>query len=452
MANLDRVGVGQLPISGNDYPFIGDSNLANLTILDLQIQFSSDLYRLPFRLTQANNVGGANVSAEPELTIVDADSRTVFATGSADYLDYTVWPSGYSIHRWALDRQQLVVVLDTTHYAEVPDVLQPNAVLDPRTANVVKNDVRRIAVYNQGDAAPLLTVDDTSLLSIKEGYNFKIDAEESVRDFSGDRKGAALTVNAIGGEGLGWAQDCGSDDDKLLRTLNLASAEAGSMLLSDGECLRVQPQLAWEGNVPSIVPGAIRVSDDCLPCCDCDDYLRVNKAISRIDRDNVNTSEELQLTRDKLISLAEEITVDPNYATSNMRSTAKRNGDCGVNVIGTVINDTDEQWDSVDLVFKFFNTTSGGAIPIWPKDMPPRAQRLSRLVDVGNTPIIRTDQNEATINVGCVYPGETKSAGFGFNLYYSGEWKVCVHKKDEPDVAACSCGWVSCTHNGLIVF
>ena len=254
-----------------------------------------------------------------------------------------------------------------------------------------------------------------------------------------------MKLNAIGGEGLGWADDCGNADP-LVRTVNLTESEAGSLLLSDGSCLRVQPKLSWDANgLPSIEKGVMQLADDCLPCCDCDDYLRVNRAISRIDRDNVNTANELSLTRDKLVALAETIQNDDNYATTYIRSAGQRNGDCGVNVIGAIANPTEEEWDDVTLVFKFWNTTFGSETPIYPADMPPRASRLSRLVDVGNTPIIRSGVNELMVNVGCVYPGETKSASFGFNLKYSGSWKFCVHELDKPEPASCSCGFVSCS-------
>ncbi len=439
-----RIGVGQPPMSGSDYPFIGDSSDASITILDIQFQMRDGL-GLPIILSQCNNIGGADTSLVPELTLINSLGSTVFRTASTTYLGKTTWSNGYAVHRWSGPQSQLVVVLDTNRDDEVSDSLSAMAVLDPRTYNFLKNDVRQVAVYNQGDSSPVVTVDDTSLLNIKPGYNFRIDTSEPQRTGGGSRVGTQLKLNAIGGEGQGWADDCGQSEPAL-RTINLTSAEAGTMLLSDGDCLRVQPKLAWdEESVPSIEKGVMQLADDCVPCCDCDDYLRVNRAISKIDRENVNTAEDLMLTRDKLIELAEQVQADTNYYTTYIRSAGERNGDCGVNVVGAISNPTDEEWPDVTLVFKFFNTTDGAETPIYPANMPPRASRLSRLVDVGNTPIIKSGDNELMINLGCVYPGETKSASFGFNLRYTGSWKFCVHELDKPEPASCSCGFVSCS-------
>lgn len=449
MSDNIRIGVGQPPMSGSDYPFIGDSSDASITILDIQLQTRSDL-GLPIRLRTANNVGGPDTSLEPDLVLEDAMGNQVFRTGSSTYLGKTTWANGYAVHRWVSLQSQLVLVLDTNSYGDSSATLSPNAILDPRTYNVLKNDVRQISVYNQGDTAPIVSVDDTSLLAIKPGYNFRIDSNEPARTGGGSRVGTQLKLNAIGGEGLGWADDCGNSDP-LVRTVNLTSAEAGSLLLSDGDCMRVQPKLNWDSeSVPSIEPGTILLADDCLPCCDCDDYLRVNRAISRIDRDNVDTANALFDTRDKLIALAEMVQADDNYSTSYIRSVGERNGDCGVNILGAITNPTEEPWDDVTLVFKFFDTTNGAETPRYPDDVPPRASRLSRLVDVGNTPIIQSGGNELMINVGCVYPGETKSASFGFNLLYSGSWKFCVHELDKPDPASCSCGFVSCQLDSFV--
>jgi hypothetical protein len=294
------IGVSQPPGQGGwDRPFIEPSARIEKLIADIFLAYedNNNEFVLPFRITKLVKYGdGLTIPSSPndrDLKIEDANGTVVMDTtvpATYTYSDYE-WDSRLLISEWvAVDGSKVLRVIQHTAWsAEDEEILYDiemtlaadEAVIDPRAIYQLP---RRVNAFKVG-----LTTTDAATVRFKNGYNTEIlTGETDLTD--GARRNTELTLTAIPGGGSVGRYDSGCLDapSPAIRRINgIEPTGDGRFFLDATGCYRIQrPILKSSWNVGirevAIQDFALKVSNDCGPCCECQDFFNVWEAIRRL--------------------------------------------------------------------------------------------------------------------------------------------------------------------------
>lgn len=246
------------------YPFRPGDDRGTVEDLFLYTDSTSRPLRPPITLISPAVVGGT-----PEFRFEDADGAEAFDTAAVG-VTYaaTVWGSGFTLHRWTLGYESLVVLART---ADVP-FAPPGGVLDERASDAALPSVRVLVVNG---------VEVTSgPVRFEAGYNCDVTADPTAGE---------VTFAAVPGGGEGVFADC-TPAERVLRTVSRAgpSPVTGAMGMDAADCLAVTPS-----------EFAVTLRADCRPCADCDDYVRLYKALKKLDDSGRALAERAADVRDR---------------------------------------------------------------------------------------------------------------------------------------------------------
>lgn len=190
-------------------------------------------------------------SGGPSLRFEGLGATPLFDT--ADATDYSArpWGGGFELHRWRIGNESLTVLgrVGVGPYAPA------GGRLDERAWGRAAASVRTLVVNG--------VEIDSGRVVLRAGYNL---------DASASPETGVVTIGAVPGAGAGQYRDCGPGE-VLLKTINrVGPTAAGAFALTAAECLSA-----------AAVEAGLTVSGDCRPCLDCDDLVRVYKALKQAD-------------------------------------------------------------------------------------------------------------------------------------------------------------------------
>jgi Ca2+-binding RTX toxin-like protein len=190
--------------------------------------------------------------------------------------------SKFITYRWVDQNQGAVTLILSMADSGVASgvfsyVLSTDATLDARCAEIQPLRVEQITL----DAGGTL-VDIGEIGELVEGYNIEIKANpETARTSLLDTRRSALRplfnrIVLTAGSDLGMGRNptsCGSASTDIL-TINKQSPDQGNFNLQGDSCYRVsRPVGSVLGDEFTAADNALRISNNCQACCDCDDFV-----------------------------------------------------------------------------------------------------------------------------------------------------------------------------------
>jgi hypothetical protein len=273
-------GTGVNP-RGGDYPFVDPSPEVRGVLADAWLAHEGRTAVPPLRLTRLAGFGAAfeGVDARCDVEFRDAADRVVFDSTTATRYRSTMLGARLKAHEWYADTSACRVVQHTafpeSEYARVlADPIVPvDGRLDERAVLVVPRRVVRIGEREAGASVQGDVV-------LANGYNLTIAADETREDL---RLITRLTFAADPGSGLGRYPGC-AEPELVLRTINrVPPGPDGDFQLGAEGCYWARQPTVVEGwpRIATPVDGTLRVGNDCGPCCECDDFVRVQRGVLR---------------------------------------------------------------------------------------------------------------------------------------------------------------------------
>lgn len=268
-------GVSQTPLDTEDYPFLAGSTLRCL-IADLRLETTRRAETVwPLFVKNLGNFGpgsGGSWTYTRRVLIHDAADVQVYDSESATSYRETAWGSRL-VSSWTGPTGTLQVV----HYPDpaYPDDVSPSQAdgnLQPRATIVRATGLTSIRVGST-------TV--TGVAGFLAGNNIRIESS-----------GTNLVVHCEAGEGAGVYKPCPPASNRAITSINnVLPTDDGRFFIRFGDCFL--PELVTDDTATPLYGGAttpqqaassIRLHDYCGACCKCDQYLRVYKAVRRVQQ------------------------------------------------------------------------------------------------------------------------------------------------------------------------
>jgi hypothetical protein len=281
------MGTGPNP-EGADYPFVSPSADVAGVLADLWLASSGPAPALPLRVAwlhgmdRAVNCGAPGPASSPgphtprhqaDVVIVDGAGAVVFDSTAAYWFRGEQVSGRLRAYEWRSAAGDCFLVQHTAFPTPQAVRLLPANIapadgrLDERCSQPVPSRLSSIRV--QGSLLRLL-----GDCRIRGGYNVTIDRAEIS---SGLRGGVELVVGATPGAGEGRHPGCGARSPAVT-SINGREA-SGNLDLSAGGCLFLRRPATVSGGEAHLVDHTLQLGNDCGPCCDCDDYVRVQRGI-----------------------------------------------------------------------------------------------------------------------------------------------------------------------------
>jgi len=322
-----QIGVDQ-PQGGRRYPFLYDTDdELELLIADLFLHYTDDSrqFAVPFRIDFLSNFGtipAVNPTGEPhamDISIVDSNDVQVFDSLTATSYEETIWGDHKKIIEWANDSGDVLRVVVFTAWSEDTASIERDwdsyfepgdAWLDPRSYEERPRALRSIAVVTDlADQNADIVLDTGVGIDIQAGYNVLLTVEpETVVD--GAKLIHEVTIDVVSGAGAGQFP---CEPTRYIRRINGVAADLnGNFLLTSasnkprpdgGGCYRVErPLAAVSPGIVSATAATLRVSNDCVPCCTCDDYINVYEAIRVLSLRYAELGMRAEIVRDQYLA------------------------------------------------------------------------------------------------------------------------------------------------------
>lgn len=125
-------------------------------------------------------------------------------------------------------------------------------------------------------------------LKIVGGYNMEITSRDGI-------------ARIEAGSGLGAGYPAAADAPLLIRSLNgVGPDDRGNVNLAGVDCYRVS-RVRLEGG--AFVPAAVQIQSDCSPCCGCENYRRMARAIERRNAKLLSLCDQANALHEQAIAL-----------------------------------------------------------------------------------------------------------------------------------------------------
>lgn len=320
MPNYQTVSVNQTPGNGTDYPFVAPTTAVQYLLGDLFLSYIDDScdFRPPFRVVWMAGFGSsvvANPSAYTstharDIVIVDANDVVVFdSTLATDYSEND-WGTELYVCCWQYDSNVLRLTRHTikpdgtTLTASTPNYIAADVELDPRTYTRQPRKVTGIRV-----GLDLLQEPYDNVL-LQEGYNIRLQVDPEVV-VDGGRRVRQIRIRAQGGDGAGLVPACLTASRYINRINATSPTDAGNFKLTTNGCYRLQRPVEVVSNTPRTVKfadpaltdeeaaSALKLYNDCAPCCDCMDFVRTYEGIRRVWNRYLELGDRAETIRDQ---------------------------------------------------------------------------------------------------------------------------------------------------------
>lgn len=269
------------------YPLVYPNEDLRGLFLDIKlaIEENSSL-RLPFRIARIDVLqntwmpGSSFSSEEPSgygILIVDENGNEVFEGTASNYHNRS-FSSLYFVHEWIKSDSFCSIVQRTDKDVSLLDnPYEPpglTGIIDERAVHLLPPRLKSIRV---------LSLSLTGNIEFVSGFNAQFSRSERRETLGLPSTNSLLRKESIvldlaPGFGEGRFPGCEEVSNNLNRINNQTPDENGNFRLEMTGCYQVYPEV--EGN--QIVAGKLNLENSCAPCCECDDYVNVYRAFSRL--------------------------------------------------------------------------------------------------------------------------------------------------------------------------
>ena len=214
-----------------------------------------------------------------DVILEDSHNNTIFDSTTALTYRGGAFGTRLYVHEWetasAIFRLvQHIAVPTLVEYQLVPHKIWPaSAVLDAQCLEQTPARVLKLGVEHQ---SVLLTPLPPDVL-LAAGYNLDLVTAPVRR---GARTVSQITLSARSGAGAGNVPtDCGAAAPPIT-TINGEPGDAhGNFSLGADGCFAVRQPATYGLHAYAPIPATLKLTNDCVPCCSCDDYMRGQDAI-----------------------------------------------------------------------------------------------------------------------------------------------------------------------------
>jgi hypothetical protein len=301
-----QIAVDQLQ-GGEKYPFVNPSDDLDQLLGDLYLNYVDDTcaFELPFSIKWLRGFG-TEVAPDPigeindyDLEIIDANGATVFDSRAATVFKTTPWGDDNGVFatvaEWidentgAILRAVVYTAWETEALArDWPIYFEPAVgTLDPRTLESLPPYVSQFAIVNDlDDEAEDDNIESGENVVFTGGYNSVVEHmldDEVIVD--GGAYTRVIQIDLEPGTGLG-RYPC--EPEVLIKQINGVTPNAlGNVIIDATDCWRAERPLTavdLEGHEAAVVEAALQLINSCGPCCDCESFAKVYKAIKALDK------------------------------------------------------------------------------------------------------------------------------------------------------------------------
>jgi hypothetical protein len=404
------LGVNQSPGSGTDYPFSAPSADVKYLLGDLWFAYDDDAcqFVLPLSVKWMYGFGWTDpVNPLPmytprhalDMVIVDANGTVVFdTTQSGVTFGSNLWGNNLQTLQWTngdtvlrATRHLLPPPWDPTHVRNT-FIVPVNGELDARTYVRLPKRVKSFWVG--------LTQISAGNLVLAEGYNTSLTPQAPVVVDGGHRT-TQINMRFRGGDGLGRLPGC-TDTQQVIRRINtIPPTSGGDFVIDASGCywtgrpntitsasppretslggsafttlldstIAAMPdafvapgvKTYYADNAAAVAQATLQVNNDCGPCCDCDEFLRVYEGIRRLDARYRSIATQAEQARDTFQSNISRWDAQAACRSfQNLRLVLDPERNCGLFVAGVHCNNV--QCCTAPLVLRTtFEAFSGGS-------------------------------------------------------------------------------------------
>lgn len=294
----EQIAVDQAQ-GGGYYPFVDPSDDLGRLIADLYIGLTDTdcSVALPLKIDWLHGFGedSASVPITPvhdfDLQISDANDVVVMSTLTADTFQTSSWGDSYQVLEWVTGSDVLRVVIflgwtqddvDSNTFRSWPIYLEPdNAVLDSRSVELLAPRVTQIGFGTDPDDPGSDVVISAEDLILSGGYNVRL--TDQVEEAGSISRANGILIDVAPGLGLG-RYPC--ESELYVAKINGAVADArGNLRVDASGCYRLQRAITEVSDTDDRIETAtmteatLALSNDCGPCCECQDFINVYEAI-----------------------------------------------------------------------------------------------------------------------------------------------------------------------------
>lgn len=201
--------------------------------------------------------------------IVDATGYMVF-DGSDGFYEVRSWSDQFDVHEWRNPQGICRLLRDRT--VDCPNTLHPvSADLDARTYVYQPARLDGIIINN--------SVLQESI-DLRNGYNTTLAITEPQTTY---RSATGITLAATPGSGEGVFFGCGIASNYVATINSVSPNEVGDIAIVGEECTWIKPGFTY-GTGDEALPenGTLRIGDECVVCCECDDYVNTYQAWAKL--------------------------------------------------------------------------------------------------------------------------------------------------------------------------
>jgi hypothetical protein len=317
-------GIGVNP-EGLDYPFLDPSEDIQGLLADVYLSHEVHTAVLPLRIDWMYGFDTAFGYPPPDdsttnvvnLRIRDANDVVIFDSTTATYYRAVNFGDRLRIHEWR-NADAVCRVVQHTAFEDVenfkifPTVIIPeSSILDERTAHLLPKRINsvRAAAVTTSEAVRLRGGYNVNLFSgvdprpqlLQPNITPVLRPGQEAVTAPGERFRTRITISADPGDGDGRFKKC-LETDLPIRTINnVGPNEYGNYLLTGAQCYWVRrpatitngvakfklvnnevPVGGPSGQGSTNTASTLQIGNDCMPCCECADYMRVYKGLINV--------------------------------------------------------------------------------------------------------------------------------------------------------------------------
>jgi len=329
-ADCGREPIGVAQKLGHEWPLVQPSDDIRYLLADAYLNYedpydyaeADEPYELPFRIAYLYGVGCEDDVSHPafapdpvheaDILIFDAQDRVVFDSTTGD-LTKQVWNECLTVYEWETADSVCRIV---AHTAWQPDselepeqiqirLIPESAILDPRVIRRQPKKVRKLIVNDEDLIGDIelhwgFNIEYTDVAPINQTTGLLQQVRQLANTGSNLRAGFQFTIDGTPGGGLGLYPGC-DDIDPVLRRINgVTGNEYGDFLLAPEQCYWIERPSTIATTSPrtlTVTPNTLQFHNNCRPCCECDDFVEVKKAIDSLFnswRELGQTAEEIR--------------------------------------------------------------------------------------------------------------------------------------------------------------
>jgi hypothetical protein len=277
--------------NGSNFPFVQPSPDIQGLLADLWLSHEVRDVMLPLRVTNMVGFQAAfdGLPSFAQITIVDANDVVIFDSVDSDY-HWKEWSDRLRVHEWLFnDRVCRAVQHKATADPVLPwpnEITPINGILDERTSELLPERLLTMSVDGVAFTGEITFINGWNVNIISAPYNEPL------------RNTTSMTFSANPGDGPGRYPGCQSPDIVIRKISGVSPDKQGNFTLAAGNCYFVRQPITIDGTTAVPTPATLDLGNDCGPCCDCDAYVNVQRAILNLEAELRATAAEAEAVRD----------------------------------------------------------------------------------------------------------------------------------------------------------